>query len=123
MADEERVEPVDGAASSALAEFARLFDRGAFWDAHEVLEALWRRDGDPVWQGLIQVAAACVHIQKGRPSPALRVLDRALGHLDDRGSPFIDVPEVRRRAERLRARLRAGEAGESSLFEIATTLE
>lgn len=94
--------------SATLAAFAALFDAGAFWAAHEVLEGLWRVDGDPAWQGLIQIAAACLHAERGRPAPALRVVERALGHLAGRASPLIDLAAARRHAEALRDALRAG---------------
>jgi predicted metal-dependent hydrolase len=51
-----------------------LFNRGLFYEAHDVLENLWlpRRkesDGD-FYKGLIQLAGAFVHLQKGRLKPA-----------------------------------------------------
>ncbi len=106
--------------SAALAAFAALFDAGAFWEAHEVLEGLWRVDGDPVWQGLIQIAAAGVHLQRGRPDPAARVLDRALGHLAARESPHVDLPTVRARAEALRDATRA--EGPAAVFLLTPLL-
>jgi len=49
-----------------------LFNVGDYWLAHEALETVWRSiisDGDeaaaPVWQGLIQAAAALLHQQRG----------------------------------------------------------
>jgi SAM-dependent methyltransferase len=49
-------------ASEALDAGARLFDAGAFWDAHEAWEERWRVERDEaerqVLQGLIQIAAA-----------------------------------------------------------------
>jgi predicted metal-dependent hydrolase len=51
-----------------------LFNRGLFYEAHDVLENLWlpRRkepDGD-FYKGLIQLAGAFVHLQKNRLKPA-----------------------------------------------------
>lgn len=48
----------------------RLFNAGHFWHAHEEWEALWLRSYGPgrqFVQGLIQVAAALVHWQRGNP--------------------------------------------------------
>jgi predicted metal-dependent hydrolase len=50
------------------------FNRQLFYEAHDVLEDLWlldRRgpDGD-FFKGLIQLAGAFVHLQKGRLQPA-----------------------------------------------------
>ncbi len=47
-----------------------LFNAGKFWHAHEDWERLWLRSTDPTRsfiQGLIQVAAALVHWQRGNP--------------------------------------------------------
>jgi len=54
--------------------FFDCFNRGLFFEAHEVLEVLWLQDrsgpeGD-FYKGLIQLAGAFVHIQKGRHGPA-----------------------------------------------------
>lgn len=60
------------------------FDRGAYWHAHEHWEEPWRRSqASPrhFLQGLIQVAAALHHAQRGRRDLALRLVGRALAHL------------------------------------------
>ena len=54
--------------------FFDCFNRGLFFEAHEVLEVLWLEarlgpDAD-FYKGLIQLAGAFVHIQKGRCGPA-----------------------------------------------------
>lgn len=50
------------------------FNRGDYFEAHEVLEALWLEErGRPdarFYQGLIQLAGAFVHLQKNRLQPA-----------------------------------------------------
>ena len=54
-----------GYASDAV----RLFNTGAYWEAHEALEAIWRSVEDEsealVLQGLIQAAAALLHRARG----------------------------------------------------------
>lgn len=54
--------------------FFECFNQGLFFEAHEFLEALWlpiRRGGDGAfYKGLIQIAGAFVHLQKGRLGPA-----------------------------------------------------
>lgn len=67
---------------AALDRFVELFDAGEPWEAHEVLEAPWRRSGDETARGLIQVAAVQVHLDAGRWSGAARVLTRAIAHLE-----------------------------------------
>jgi predicted metal-dependent hydrolase len=54
--------------------YFELFNRGQYYEAHDVLEDLWlpiRKDkeGD-FYKGLIQLAGAFVHLQKDRLRPA-----------------------------------------------------
>jgi hypothetical protein len=62
-----------------------LFNRQRFFEAHEVLEELWlpRRNGPkgPFYKGLIQLAGAFVHVQKGRYGPAVALLKLAEANL------------------------------------------
>ena len=52
-----------------LEEGLLLFNRGKFYEAHEVWEDLWRATGDPVlktcYQGLIQAAVGMHHLARG----------------------------------------------------------
>src|SRR5947208_13764732 len=65
--------PLSAAERQAILTRARdLFNSGEYWLAHEALETVWRsiiRDGDDdvarVWQGLIQAAAALLHLERG----------------------------------------------------------
>src|SRR5213592_2451901 len=65
--------PLSAAERQAILSRARdLFNSGEYWLAHEALETVWRsiiRDGDDdvarVWQGLIQAAAALLHLERG----------------------------------------------------------
>jgi len=58
--------------------FFECFNKQLFYEAHEVLEVLWlpqRQGADGAFfKGLIQLAGAFVHLQKGRPKPALALL-------------------------------------------------
>ena len=60
-------EPIDRAWHAQRA--IELFDAGAFWEAHEELERIWRSIQDEeeaaILQGLIQAAAALLHRQRG----------------------------------------------------------
>lgn len=64
----------------------RLFNEGRYFEAHEAWELLWRRTAAgperEVYQGIIQVAAACHHLLKGNPAGAQGCLENAHGHLD-----------------------------------------
>jgi predicted metal-dependent hydrolase len=66
--------PDDGFGKHYAGYFA-CFNHGLFFEAHDVLEELWLKDrrgkdGD-YFKGLIQLAGAFVHLQKGRLKPAI----------------------------------------------------
>jgi hypothetical protein len=73
------------AGQSPLDRGAELFDRGAYWDAHEVWESRWRvtRDSEErqLLQGLIQVAAALHKLVADAPLPAARLFSKGLAKL------------------------------------------
>ncbi|MGD2063790.1 MAG: DUF309 domain-containing protein [Nitrospirota bacterium] len=71
----------------AYLEGIRLFNVGSYYDAHEVLEEIWRTCAKEsperlFYQALIQVAAACLHRERGRWRPALLQYARAIDKLD-----------------------------------------
>jgi predicted metal-dependent hydrolase len=65
--------------------FFDCFNRQEFYEAHDVLEDLWlpdRRGPDGnFYKGLIQLAGAFVHVQKGRLQPAGALLRLACQNL------------------------------------------
>lgn len=77
---------------SELQEFIRLFNKQKFFEAHEVLEILWRSEKQKsssdirtqnFYQGLIQIAAALVHVQKKNPEGAQRLFRSASEYLQN----------------------------------------
>jgi uncharacterized protein len=85
-----------------------------YFEAHELLEIVWKATVGPereLWKGIIQVAVACVHVQRGNPVGAERLLARALHRLDTFAERHagahgvVDVAEVRRQARVLAGRL------------------
>ncbi|MBE3556888.1 MAG: DUF309 domain-containing protein [Firmicutes bacterium] len=46
-------------------EFCALFNRGVYFEAHEVLEDLWRTDRQDFYKGLIQQAVGLLHLENG----------------------------------------------------------
>jgi uncharacterized protein len=72
-----------------------LFDRGKFYDAHEVLEDVWRvaaGEEKLFLQGLIQAAVALHHHSTGNTRGACSLLERAIRNLgSDEGS--FTIPE------------------------------
>jgi hypothetical protein len=74
----------------ALYAGVRLFDAGHFWHAHECWEAQWKADPAAdrhFLKGLIQLAAACHHLQRGAHAPAARLLGTAHAHLATHQGP------------------------------------
>lgn len=65
--------------------FFDCFNRGLYFEAHEVLEDLWLEDRSGqdgnFYKGLIQLAGAFVHVQKGRTGPAKALFRLALSNL------------------------------------------
>jgi uncharacterized protein len=81
-----------------------LFNRARFFDAHEVLEDVWRalpRDGPRHHapsrhlrrhvQGMVQLAVAFHHESRGNRVGARSVLERALRNLDGADNSFPDL--------------------------------
>jgi predicted metal-dependent hydrolase len=62
--------------------FVARFDRRDYWLAHEELEDLWLEDRSDLYKGLIQVAAAFVHVDRNNWNGATKLLTSALGLLD-----------------------------------------
>ncbi len=80
------------------------FRRGRFFEAHEEWELLWNEsqgDDKAFLQGLIQLAAACVHIGRGNAAPAKRLLALAKAKLDRFGveEGGIDLAFLRKEIE------------------------
>ena len=82
-----------------------LFNRGAFYEAHEDWEALWlEADGEyRLWlQGLIQYAAAFVHFKRGFHARGYaRLMQQATEKCDPYQGPtdHVDWPRLRRALE------------------------
>ena len=77
---------MDPSTPDALARGRELFDRGRFFEAHEVWEEEWLRGSGrsrQLLQGLIQIAAALHKVSRAeRPGGAARLFDAGLAKLD-----------------------------------------
>jgi len=90
-----------------------LFNSGAYWEAHEALETVWRsiikEDEARVWQGLIQAAAALLHRER-RNQHGVEVVGRgALEKLAGPDRPDVEFEIVQFRAHLARALKGEGE--------------
>ena len=113
--DRALIEPVDPATvEEAVALGTARWDEQRYFEAHELLEHAWKlgpeTDRD-LWKGVIQVAVAGVHLQRGNRIGARRLLDRALERLSAQPAAHrgIDVAALRRIAADARAQLDAGQ--------------
>jgi predicted metal-dependent hydrolase len=94
--------------------FFECFNRQLFYEAHEVLEKLWlpiRRDPEShFYKGLIQLAGAFVHLQKGRPAPAASLLKLARANLQKFPAVHgrLDVASVIQLADAWLAQIESG---------------
>jgi predicted metal-dependent hydrolase len=81
-----------------------LFNRAHFFDAHEVLESVWRslprdRPSRRHLQGMVQLAVAFHHESTGNHVGARSVLERAMRNLNGADSSFPDLDLDRLPAE------------------------
>jgi predicted metal-dependent hydrolase len=89
------------ALQSGVTAFIVAFNRGRFFDAHEILEEVWQglADGIPSrshLQGLVQLAVAFHHESRGNLRGARSVLDRALRNLTgaEMSFPTLDLSQL-----------------------------
>jgi hypothetical protein len=83
-----------GAASPLFVQGLVEFRAGRFFEAHEGWELLWKNskgDDKLFLQGLIQLAAACVHIGRGNATPGRHLLALAKIKLDRFGDDEVGV--------------------------------
>jgi len=103
--------PTDGARFGAmgLQEGLELMRNGSYFDAHEELEDEWRTSADAerdFLQGLVHVAVAWLHAERGNPNGCERQLVKAERRLASyrprhRGVDVDDVLETAAEARRL----------------------
>lgn len=80
--------------SSTYSRGIELFNHGEFFDAHEVLEDVWRESAGPekkFLQGLIQVAVALHHHSTGNLRGARSLMDRAARNLEPYPDQFYGI--------------------------------
>ena len=74
-----------------LRRFVALFNRGAFWESHEMLEGAWRATGSPFYQGLILYASAFVHVFRRNPHGVRAQLAKAEARLATYRPAYLGV--------------------------------
>jgi len=71
-----------------------LFNNEKYWKTHEVLEGVWKHtygDERDLLNGLILVAAALVHYQKGEQGICISIMNRALAKLNNSHGRYHDI--------------------------------
>ena len=104
----------DGPDPYYLGYFER-FNRGEFYEAHDVLEQLWLAEKKghnyAFYKGLIQLAGAFVHLQKNRLRPSAALFK--LAHANLKSYPpnhrHLDVPHVLALIEHWLKKIEAGD--------------
>jgi hypothetical protein len=97
-----------------LAGAQSLLDAGRPFEAHELLEAAWKRAPQgqrPLWRALAQLAVGVTHTMRGNQAGARAVLTRSAEELErwapggpQGPAPYeIDAPELARAAYRIAA--------------------
>ncbi len=98
-------------------QYFECFNRQQYFEAHEVLEALWRPQRQGVnaqfYKGLIQLAGAFVHLQKNRLGPAAALFALARGNLRafPKDHAGLEVSGVLALIEEWLGKLKSAEAG------------
>ena len=107
-----RSDPIDRVACARQA--VEWFNQGAFWEAHEALEQIWRSVADEdeakVLQGLIQAAAALFHRERGNAHGVRVVGEAALDKLAGPQHPAVEFDTERLHTELVHALQREGRA-------------
>jgi len=102
-----------GSLDEAVREATRLIGEGRYWEAHEVLEGVWRSaEGREkvALNGLILFAAAHVKLQRGDEAGYRRVLRRALRALEASGLEELAGLNLRQLASAISGALESSEA-------------
>ena len=66
---------------SLLIEGLRLFNQGQYFECHEIIEDAWVQEAAPIrimYQGILQIAVACFHIERKNWRGAVKVLERGV---------------------------------------------
>ena len=94
-----------GAFPAALRRFVELFNDEQFWESHEVLELPWRENRSEFYHGLILLASAFVHAQRGNRHGVVAQARKAAAALEAFRPTYLglDVDELLASGERARS--------------------
>jgi len=97
-----------------------LFNHRDFMEAHHVLQREWYQEHDPIrllYQGIVQIGAAALHVQRGHWRQALTLFERAKPKLALCPAVFLGVNVGRLTEDARRCEALVREAGPEHLPE------
>lgn len=103
--------------------FVERFNSGEYFDAHETLEAPWRKNKSAFYKGLIIYTSAFVHRERRNPAGVAKQLGKVPGYLRPYAPGYmgLDVTTLIAAAATLRARAEAQLRGQGTGDAPATT--
>ncbi len=125
MPDRPASDPCAAAPPAALYTGIAEFNRGAYFECHETLEAIWMREPHPIrrlYQGILQVGIGFYHLGHGNYRGTLNLLGSAQGYL----APFaprclgVDVARLQADAAQVRAAVVALGPERIAAFDLTT---
>ncbi len=124
--------PPDGTLTTALTRLPDevrhaigLFNRRDFDECHHELQAVWYRERDPIrllYQGIVQIGAAALHLERRHWRQALTLFDRARPKLAACPAVFLGVDVARLRADAARCEAAIRAAGPDGVHACGTDL-
>ena len=100
---------------SSITKYVELFNRERFWEAHEVLEKIWRSNRDEGIRGLIILAAAFVKIQENNPGAFKRLMMTAKELIMNNEIPWINKESILRKIDNALVAMRPFKIEETDL--------
>jgi uncharacterized protein len=90
----------------ALSRAVDYFNEEKYWNAHEVLEQVWKRSSGKekdLLNGLILIAAAFVHDEKDEKDICLSILERAMKKFQDSEGYYynVDIDEIKSQVQNI----------------------
>ncbi len=93
-------------------ESVALFNEQRYWECHEAMEQIWRRETNPaekaVQQGMILSASALVHAQKDEDAICIGMIPRTMAKLDQWKEDTYYALNVARLKESMNGILKSG---------------
>ncbi len=86
LTEENKLPPTYQDKKKVVDQSVALFNEQRYWECHEEMEQIWRRETNPpekaLQQGMILSASALVHAQKDEDAICIGMIPRALAKLD-----------------------------------------